>query len=102
MEIGLGGGETVKCSDIFWGEGGGDSLFRVKNGVNVGPGLAQLVECLTHRYSESTSSNPGNLTSATVCGDRTGSTPAAKRSAHVAPEMDLGDCTLRLPPQKSK
>ena len=28
------------------------------------PGLAQLVECLTHRYSESTSSNPGNLTSA--------------------------------------
>ena len=27
--------------------------------------------------------NPCNLTSATVCGDRTGSTPAAKRSASV-------------------
>ena len=36
----------------------------------VGPGLAQLVERLAHRYSESTSSNPSNLTSATVCGDR--------------------------------
>ena len=30
-----------------------------------GPGLAQLVERLAHRYSESTSSNPDNLTSAT-------------------------------------
>ena len=55
------------------------------------PGLAQLVEHLTHRYSETTSSNPSNLTSATVCGDRTGSKPAAKRSACVAPEVDLGN-----------
>ena len=65
----------------------------------VGPGLAQLVERLAHRYSESTSSNPSNLTSATVCGDRTGCTPAAKRLASVAPEVDLEECTLRLPPQ---
>ena len=61
----------------------------------VGPGLAQLVERLAYRYSESTSSNPGNLTPATVCGDRTGCTPAAKRSASVAPEVDLGECTLQ-------
>ena len=66
--------------------------------VNIG--LAQLVERLAHRYSESTSSNPGNLTSTTVCGDRTGCVPATKRSASVAPEVDLGECTLHLPPQK--
>ena len=65
----------------------------------VGPGLAQLVERLAHRYSESTSSNPSNLTSATVCGDKTGCAPAAKRSASVAPEVDLGECTLCLPLQ---
>ena len=61
-------------------------------------GLAQLVERLAHRYSESTSSNPSNLISATVCGDRTGCVPAAKRSASVAPEVDLRECTLHLPP----
>ena len=64
-----------------------------------GPGLAQLVERLAHRHSESTSSNPGNLTSATVCGDRTGCMPAAKRSASVAPEVDLGERTLHSPLQ---
>ena len=55
--------------------------------------LAQLVEHLAHRYSESMSSNPGNLTSATVCGTE------AKRSASVAPEEDLGGRTLCLPLQ---
>ena len=45
---------------------------RIQRRGYVGPGLAQLVERLAHRYSENTSSNPGNLTSATVCGDRTG------------------------------
>ena len=60
----------------------------------VGPGLAQLVERLTHRYSKSTSSNPGNLTSATVCGDRTG-------LAVMPPEVDLGECKLHLPLQKA-
>ena len=65
--------------------------------IQVGLGLAQLVERLAHRYSESMSSNPGNLTSATVCGDRTGCAPATKRSASVAPEVDLGERTLRLP-----
>ena len=48
--------------------------------IYVGPGLAQLVERLAHRYSESMSSNLGNLTSATVYGDRTGCALAAKRS----------------------
>ena len=67
--------------------------------VVVGPGLAQLVECLAHRYSESTSSNPGNLTSATVCGDRTGCVLATKRLASVAPEVDLRERTLRSPLQ---
>ena len=66
---------------------------------NVGPGLAQLVERLAQRYSESTSLNPGNLTPATVCGDRTSCVPANKRSASVAPEVDLGEHTLHLPPQ---
>ena len=47
------------------------------------------------------SSNPGNLTSATVCGDRTGCAPPAKRLASVAPEVDLGECTLHSPPQKA-
>ena len=59
---------------------------REINKKPVGPSLAQLVERLAHRYSESTSSNPGNLTS-------------AKRSASVAPEVDLRERTLRLPPQ---
>ena len=27
--------------------------------------------------------------------------PAAKRSACVAPEVDIGECTLHLPPQKA-
>ena len=62
-----------------------------------GPGLAQMVERLAHRYSESMSSNPSNLTSATVRGDRTGSKPAAKRLASVAPEVDLGEHTLHSP-----
>ena len=65
----------------------------------VGPGLAQLVERLAHRYSKSTSLNPGNLTSATVCGDRTGCVLATKRSASVAPEVDLGEQTSCLPLQ---
>ena len=69
---------------------------------DVGPGLAQLVERLTRRYSESTSSNPGNLTSATVCGDRTGCMPASKRLASVAPVVDLRECMLHLPPQKKR
>ena len=56
---------------------------------------------LTVPYSESTSSNPGNLTSATVCGDRTGCAPATKRLAGVAPEVDLRECTLHSPPQKA-
>ena len=63
------------------------------------PGLAQLVERVTQRYSESTSSNPGNLTSATVCGDITGSKLAAKRLACVAPDMCLRECTLHSPLQ---
>ena len=53
---------------------------------SVGPGLAQLVEHLTHRYSESTSSNPGNLTSEKVCGDRTGSD---------ASHQEVGMCSTR-------
>ena len=52
-------------------------------GIFVGPGLAQLVERLAHRYSESTSLNPGNLTSATVCGDRTGC------------DQEVGKCSTR-------
>ena len=72
---------------------------KIKDYHHVGPGLAQLVERLAHRYSESMSSNLGNLTSATVCGDRTGCAPAAKRAASVAPEVDLGEHTLCLPPQ---
>ena len=67
--------------------------------TGIGPDLAQLVG-LTHRYSESTSSNPGNLTSVTVCGDRTGGVPAAKRLASIAPEVDLWECTLHSPAQK--
>ena len=47
--------------------------------MSVGPGLAQLVERLAHRYSESTSSNTGNLTSATVCVDRTDCVPCSSR-----------------------
>ena len=43
--------------------------------------------------------NPGNLTSVTVCGDRTGCAPAAKRSTSVAQEVDLGECTLCSPLQ---
>ena len=38
--------------------------------------------------------------SATVCGDRTGCALATKRLENVAPEVDLGECTLHLPPQK--
>ena len=39
-------------------------------------------------------------TSAHACGEVTGCMPAAKRSASVAPEVDLGECTLHSPPQK--
>ena len=74
-----------------------EHLTEMKAG---GGGLAQLVERLAHRYSESTSSNPGNLTSATVCVDKNGCMPATKRLASVAPEVDLGECTLPSPPQK--
>ena len=49
-------------------------------------GLAQMVERLTHRYSESTSLNPGNLTSATVCGDRTGGN---------AGHQEISNCSTR-------
>ena len=63
-------------------------LVFLKRKKEVGPALAQLVERLAHRYSESTSLTPGNLTSATVCGDRTACMPATKRSASVAPEVD--------------
>ena len=37
-------------------------------------------------------------TSAHACGEVTGCTPAAKRSASVAPEVNLGECTLHSPP----
>ena len=72
-----------------------------KLGRLVGPGLAQLVERLIRRYSESTSLNPSNLTSATVCGERTGSVLAVKRLACVAPDVDLMECTLHSPLQKA-
>ena len=75
-------------------------IWKGKFNNVAGPGLAQLVERLTHRYSESTSLNPGNLTSMMVCGDRTDCVPAAKRLASVAPEVDLGECTLHLSLQK--
>ena len=39
-------------------------------------------------------------TSAHACGEVTGCAPVAKRSASVAPEVNLGECTLHLPPQK--
>ena len=71
-----------------------NKLFNSQNVVtelHIKISLAQLVERLAHRYSESTSSNPGNLTSATVCGDRTCCMLAAKRSASIAPEVDLGN-----------
>ena len=55
---------------------------------------------LTHRYSESTSSNPGNLTFATVRGGQDWQQAGPPRGlAHVAPVVDLGECTLHLPPQ---
>ena len=56
---------------------------------------------MAHRYSESTNSYPGNLTSATVCGDRTDCALAAKRLASVAPKVDLEECTLHSPLQKA-
>ena len=59
-----------------------------------------MVERLTHRNSGSVSANPGNFTSATVCGDRTGCASVAKRLASVAPDVDLRECTLHSPPQK--
>ena len=39
-------------------------------------------------------------TSAHACREVTGCMPAAKRSACVAPEVDLRECTLHSPPQK--
>ena len=40
-------------------------------------------------------------TSAHACGEVTNCMPAAKRLAHVTPEVDLRECTLHLPPQKA-
>ena len=40
-------------------------------------------------------------TSAHACGEVTGCAPAAKRSASVAPEVNLGECTLHSPLQKN-
>ena len=39
-------------------------------------------------------------TSAHACGEVTGCAPAVKRLASVAPEVNLGECTLHSPPQK--
>ena len=39
-------------------------------------------------------------TSAYACGEVTGCVLAAKRSASVAPEVNLGECTLHSPLQK--
>ena len=41
-------------------------------------------------------------TSAHACGEVTSCMPAAKRSAHVAPVVDLGEYTLHSPLQKKK
>ena len=41
-------------------------------------------------------------TSAHECGEVTGCVPAAKRLAHVAPEVDLRECTQHSPPQKGE
>ena len=41
-------------------------------------------------------------TSAHACEEVTGCMLATKRSACVAPEMDLGECTLHLPPHKAQ
>ena len=95
-------GENAFCSGAGGGGGEGEltRISKVTWQYDVGPGLAQLLERLTHRYSESTSSNPDNLTSATVCGTGLVAMPTTKRSACVASELDLGKCTLHLPPQK--
>ena len=55
-----------------------------------------FVFCLCDRTFE-TEPSP---TSAHACGEVTGCAPAAKRSASVAPEVNLGECTLHSPPQK--
>ena len=39
-------------------------------------------------------------TSAHACGEVTGCVPAAKRSASVAPEVNLGECMFHSPLQK--
>ena len=39
-------------------------------------------------------------TSAHACGEMTSCMPAAMRLASVAPEVNLGECTLHSPPQK--
>ena len=41
-----------------------------------------------------------SLTFADACGEVISCAPTTKRLAHVAPEVDLGECTLHLPLQK--
>ena len=50
------------CS--YFVNAGKKSYLDIETNLSVGPGLAQLVERLTQRYSEGMSSNPDNLTSA--------------------------------------
>ena len=59
--------------------------------------LAQSGRCLGDCSFESKPSP----TSAHECGEVTGRMPAAKRSASVAPEVDLGECTLHSPLQQA-
>ena len=78
--------EINSTSEVLGATCFGVITSKCKNIKRVGPGLAQLVERLTHGYSESMSSKPSNLTSATVCGDRTGDD---------AGHQEVGMCSTR-------
>ena len=93
----------------------GQNLHKLVNQRTLGVLTDTLINKLTLRVSQPGRWHNGSVfvfcscsctfksepspTSAHACGEVTGCAPAAKRSASVAPEVDLMERTLRLPPQ---
>ena len=75
------------------------NLEKVKNIVNK-PGRWHNGSAFVFCSCGCTFESEPSPTSAHACGEVTGCAPAAKRSASVAPEVNLGECTLHSPPQK--
>ena len=92
--------DVISCLNILH-EGSLDELVKFcKTKYQLKPGRWHNGSAFVFCSCSCTFKSEPSPTSAHACGEVTGCVPAAKRSASVAPEVNLGECTLHSPQQK--